>query len=158
MQKKVKTVEGKRAGSEHAVKNAVARVVVAGARGTPTSNYANSGRRYGPDGGKYKLTGAEIQKLVQFVKTWRTKKFCTCRYIKQELKLDCSLRTIARSLNRNGYHWRQVAKKSPLTAKHLQARKLFVDKHLHRSPTWWVQNMHLVLDGVTLTKAPKNFQ
>ena len=30
-----------------------------------------------------------------------------------------------------------------------------MDKHLHHRPGWWVENMHLVFDGVTLTKAPK---
>ena len=30
-----------------------------------------------------------------------------------------------------------------------------MDKHLHHRPAWWVENMHLVFDGVTLTKAPR---
>ena len=43
-----------------------------------------------------------------------------------------------------------------LTAKELAARKLFVDRHLHRTAGWWTHNMNLVLDGVTLTKAPES--
>ena len=142
--------------SEHAVKNAVARVMSAGTKKFPTTKYENCGRRYGPDGGKYKLTKEQTQKLVDFVKKWRAKRFCTCRYMKRELKLDCTIRTIARALNRHGYHWRPVAKKTPLSPKHLALRKVFVNTHLLHSPSWWVQNMHLVFDGVTLTKAPKN--
>lgn len=156
IRKKVKTVEGKAPQSEHAVRNAVERVARTPRRGIPTTNYKNSGRRYGPDGRRCMISEKDVKALVQFVKQWRNKRFCTCRYIKQELKLDCTLRTVARTLNRNGFYWRQVARKSPLSPKHLQMRKDFVRKHLHHSPGWWQENMHLVLDGVTLTKAPKS--
>ena len=114
--------------------------------------------------------------VVDYVRLWRKKLFCTCPHIKRELKLDCSVTTIARTLNRllflfcfclappsfcksfpnrHDYHWRQVSHKSPLSVEHLQKRKEFVEKHLHHRPAWWVGNMHLVFDGVTLTKAPK---
>ena len=156
IQKEVKTMEGKRPQSDHAVRNAVARVDTAGARGMPTTKYKNCGRRYGADGGKYMLTPTQEDEVVKFVKMWRHKKFCTCRTIKRELKLEATPRTIARALNRNGYKWCQVAKKSPLTPKQLKVRKVWVKRHLNKSPTWWVQNMHLIFDGVTLTKAPKN--
>ena len=156
IRRKVKTVEGKTPKSEHAVKNAVKRIMNTKAAGTPTTGYKNCGRRYGPDGGKYKLTEKQRNEVVKFVKAWRNKRFCTCRYIKQELKLDCTLRTIARVLNRAKFYWRPVAKKSPLKPAHLQLRKQFVDKYLHHSSSWWQENMHLVFDGVTLTKAPKN--
>ena len=152
----VKTIEGKHPASDHAVRNAVARLDSNGRRGIATTRYENCGRRYGEDGGKYLLTPKQAKEVVQFVQQWRNKRFCTCKYIKRELKIDATPRTIARTLNRNGYHWRQVAKKSPLTAKHLKQRKLWVDRFLHKSPTWWQQNMHLIYDGVTLTKAPKN--
>ena len=62
--------------------------------------------------------------MVQFVKDWRNKKFCTCKYIKRELKLEATPRTIARALNRNGYRWCQVSRKSLLTAKQLQQTKV----------------------------------
>jgi len=156
IQKEVKTMEGKRPSSDHAVRNAVARVSIAGARGVATNNYENCGRRYGEDGGKYLITPQQEKEVVQFVKAWRNKKFCTCRYIKRELKMEATHRTIARALNRNGYRWCQVARKSPLTAKQLQQRKVWVKRYIRKSSSWWTQNMHLIFDGVTLTKAPKN--
>ena len=156
IQKDVKTMEGKRPQSDHAVRNAVARVDTVGARGIATTKYKNCGRRYGEDGGKYMLTPTQENEVVQFVKMWRNKKFCTCKTIKRELKLEATPRTIARALNRNGYKWCQVAKKSPLTPKQMQVRKVWVKRYMNKSPSWWTQNMHLIFDGVTLTKAPKN--
>ena len=153
IQKEVKTMEGKTPKSDHAVRNAVSRGGIA--RGVVTNNYENCGRRYGEDGGKHMITPQQEKDLVQFVKKWRNKKFCTCKYIKRELKLEATPRTIARALNRNGYKWCQVSRKSPLTAKQLQQRKVWVKRYLHKSPTWWTQNMHLIFDGVTLTKAPQ---
>ena len=48
--------------------------------------------------------------------------------IKRELKLEATPSTIARALNRNGYKWCQVARKSPLTPKQLQVRKVWVTR------------------------------
>ena len=56
---------------------------------------------------------------------------------KRELKLEATPRTIAKALNRNGYHWCQVSKKMPLTPKQLEQRKKWVNRFLHKSPTWW---------------------
>ena len=92
------------------------------------------------------------------MKQWRHKRFCTCPYIKKELKLDCTPRTIARVLNRAKFYWRAVAKKSPLTKKQIESRKAFVLKYGHHPPQWWVENMHLLFDGVTLTKAPQKLE
>ena len=75
--KSVKTIEGKRLETDHAVRNAVARVDAAGARGIATTKYKNCGRRYGEDGGKYMVTPKQEDEVVQFVKMWRNKKFCT---------------------------------------------------------------------------------
>ena len=61
-----------------AVRNIVARVDTAGARGIATTKYENCGRRYGEDGGKYLLTPKRENEVAQFVKMWRNKKFCTC--------------------------------------------------------------------------------
>ena len=158
VQSMVKNIQGKTPGSEHAVKNAVERVSAAGPKGIAVTRYANSGRRYGADGGKYMLTEKQAAQVVEFVKKWRNKRFCTCPYIKRELKLEATPRTIARALNRAKFHWRQVAKKSPLTKAQLGKRKEFVDKNLLHTELWWVQNMHLVFDGVTLTKAPKSLE
>lgn len=156
IQKEVKTMEGKRPKSDKPVRNAVTRVSTAGATGVAMTKYHNCGRRYGEDGGKYLITPRQEKEVVNFVKMWRNKRFCTCRYIKQELKLEATPRTIARALNRNGYHWCQVSKKMPLTPKQLEQRKKWVNRFLHKSPTWWTQNIHLTFDGVTLTKAPKS--
>ena len=124
----VKTIQGKRPKSEHAVMNAVERVSAAGPKGIAVTGYANSGRRYGADGGKYLLTAKQTAQVVDFVKQWRHKRFCTCPYIKRELKLEATPRTIARALNRANFYWRPVAKKSPLTKKQLEARRAFVLK------------------------------
>ena len=93
IQKAVMTMERKRPNSDHAVRNAVARVDTAGARGVATNNYENCGRRYGEDGGKYLLTPRQNKELVKFVQQWRHKRFCTCKYIRRELKLEATPRT-----------------------------------------------------------------
>ena len=97
-------MEGKRPKSDKPVRNAVTRVSTAGAKGIAMTMYHNCGRRYGEDGGKYLITPRQEKEVVNFVKMWRNKRFCTCRYIKRELTLEATLRTIARALNRNGYH------------------------------------------------------
>lgn len=152
----VKNLDGKRPDSDHCVRNAVARVEAAGSKRLPTTRYKNSGRRYGSDGGKYLLTPKQQKSVVAFVKQWRHKRFCTCGYIKREMKLEATPRTIARVLNRHDYHWRQVAKKSPLSKKQLRQRKEWVNKLIDKDEQWWRQNMHLIFDGVTLTKAPQS--
>ena len=40
--------------------------------------------------------------------------------------------------------------------KQLEQRRKWVNRFLHKGPTWWTQNIHLTFDGVTLTKAPKS--
>ena len=75
--------------------------------------------------------------------------------MKAELKLNVSESTIARTLNRAGVYWRPAAKKTPLTNRQLLAKRPFVGKLLDHAPGWWEKQMHLVFDGVTLTKAPK---
>ena len=142
-------MQGKTPQSEHCVKNAVQRVTAAGKKGVAKTNYKNCGR-------KKVLTPDENKKVLDFVKTWRKKVFCTCRHIRGELKLAVSLATIARALNNHGYYWRAVPRKSPLSETQLKKRKEFVETYGDRSPEWWVANMDLVLDGVTLTKAPQS--
>ena len=148
IQSKVKNMEGKRPQSEHCVMNAVQRVQASGRKGVAVTFYKNCGR-------KRKLTPQEEKNVVEYVQKWRRKLFCTCEHIKKELKLDVSRLTVLRTLGRHGYQWRQVPKKSPIKTEHLQMRKEWVDKHLGHRPAWWVENMHLVFDGVTLTKAPR---
>ena len=148
IQKKVRNVQGKPPQSEHCVENAVKRVIAAGKKGVAKTNYKNCGRNKA-------LTPEETRKVVAFVKEWRKKAFCTCRYIRGELKLKVSLATIARTLNNNGYYWRAVPKKSPLSDAQLQKRKAFIDMYGDKSSDWWCDNMDLIFDGVTLTKAPQ---
>lgn len=145
---KVKNIQGKKPKSQHCVKNAVQRVQASGRKGVAMTNYKNCGR-------KRKLTAQEEKMVVEYVQKWRRKLFCTCEHIKKELKLDVSRHTILRTLGRHDFHWREVPRKAFIKPEHLQSRKEFVDKHLHHRPTWWVENMHLVFDGVTLTKAPR---
>ena len=60
-----------------------------------------------------------------------------------------------RTLNKHGLYWRPVARKSPLSAEQLAARKVFVEKYGGHTSQWWLRNVGLVFDGVTLTKAPR---
>ena len=87
-------------GSFKAVRNAEERVRSAGKRGLPETAYATCGR-------KRDLTDVQGRAVVTFVKKWRAKRFCTCLYIAQELKLDVTPRTVANVFNRHGYHWRR---------------------------------------------------
>ena len=113
----------------------------------PETRYKNCGR---------KPALAEEQKaaVIAFVKKWRNKRFCTCRYIVQELGLKAKPRTVARVLNDNGFYWRAVPKIHGLSKENLVEREKFVAKYGDRSAAWWEQNMNLVLDGVTLTMPP----
>ena len=149
IQQQVKNVSGKTPDSDKCVRNAVQRVTAAGKKGVAKTNYKNCGR-------KKALTPEQRQQVVDFVKIWRKKAFCTCRHIRGELKLKVSLSTIARCLNDHGYYWRAVPKKSPLTDDHIKKRKHFVATYGDKSPEWWEDNMDLVFDGVTLTKAPQS--
>lgn len=114
----------------------------------PTSNYAKCGR-------KQILSNAQQQSIVQFVKAWRHKRFCTARYIREELRLKASQRTICRVLNAHGYHWKPVPRIEGFSKLQLSKRKAFVDKYISRPVSWWQAHMSMVLDGVTLTMAPK---
>ena len=134
--------------SIHAVRNAVVGVERGRNSSVVYSNYDKCGR-------KAALTKAQAREVVKFVKRWRHKRFCTCRYIRSELKLKVSNRTVARVLNQHGFHWRPVPKVRGLSKEDLAARKAFVAKYSGRSPAWWMQHMNMVLDGVTLTIPPK---
>ena len=76
-------------------------------------------------------------------------------HIIRELKLKVGKRTVHRVLNRAGFSWRPVPKKSKLTHTDLAKRKEWVDARLHWTGKRWAQEIGLVLDGVTLTRAPK---
>ena len=77
IQSKVKNMEGKRPKSEHCVKNAVQRVQASGKKGFANTSYKNCGC-------KRKLTPGEEKLVVDYVKKWRRKLFCTCLHIKRE--------------------------------------------------------------------------
>ena len=65
-----------------------------------------------------------MQAAADFVKTWRHKRFCTCRYIIQELKLPVKKNTLARILNANGFFWKAVPKTMRLTKQEVDKRKV----------------------------------
>ena len=132
------------------VRNAVARVAEQSHKPVAELGYSRCGRRR-------ELTRKQELVIVAFVKKWRNKRFCTCAYIKRYLKLSVGKRTIARTLGRHGFHWKAVPRKTPLSERDLETRKTFVDKYRDKTASWWEANMNLALDGVTLTKAPKNF-
>ena len=114
----------------------------------PRSNYSNCGRSRA-------LTKQEERAVVEFVKKWRHKRFCTSQYIKREMRLQASTRTLCRVLNEHGYYWKPVPKVQGISKEHLAARAEFVNKYANRTPAWWQEHMHMVLDGVTLTMPPK---
>ena len=114
----------------------------------PQSRYSNCGRHR-------KVSEEQAKAVVQFVRTWRHKRFCTCNYIRQVLKLKVHKRTIANVLNRAGYKWRALPKVRGLSDTELAKRKAFVTAHIGKSAGWWHDHMQLVFDGVTLTMAPK---
>ena len=86
---------------------------------------------------------------------WRSKRFCTATYIIRELKLRVKKKTVHRVLNKAGFSWRPVPRKSKLSPKELEKRKAWVDARLHWTRGKWAKAFGLVLDGVTLTRAPK---
>ena len=114
----------------------------------PVNNYKNCGR-------KEALSDETKREIVEFVKEWRHKVFCTCRYIRQELKVKASISTINRVLNDAGYYWKAVPKRAGLTTEQLEKRQAWVTEYLSRSANWWLEHGNMVLDGVTLTMAPK---
>ena len=132
-----------------AIRNSVALMTRSAPGGVPQTKYSNCGR-------KRALTPKQEQLILAFVRKWRHKVFCTCRYMRLELKLDVQVSTIRRTLNKHGLFWRPVAKKSPLTMEQLAARKTFVNKYGAHSSEWWLRNIGLVFDGVTLSKAPRS--
>lgn len=134
--------------SIHAVRNAVAGVERGCGASVVLTNYNKCGR-------KATLTETQERDVVKFVKRWRHKRFCTCRYIRSELKLKVSNRTVARVLNKRGFHWRPVPKVKGLSKDDLAGRKAFVTRYAGKSAAWWMQHMNMVLDGVTLTMPPK---
>lgn len=134
---------------EKTVRNAVARVVAQSKALIPQLKYKNCGRAK-------TLTPAQESAAAAFVKQWRHKRFCTCRYIIRELKLKVGKRTLARSLNRSGFHWRPVPKKHMHSDRDIETRTAFVDKYGDKSADWWEANTALILDGVTLTVPPSN--
>ena len=145
--KRVVNLRGDQPG-QHAVRNAVERAQSQSSVVVAEGRYANCGR-------KSEISEEQGKEIVAFVKMWRHKRFCTCNYIRRELKLKVSKRTVARLLNSYGLFWRPVPKQFALSEAELEKRKAFVEQYESKSSTWWEQNMNLVLDGVTLTTAPK---
>ena len=81
----VRTVTGEKP-KIHAMRNAVQRVSEQSSANLPgQTSYASCGR-------KPKLTEEQVQAAVDFVKTWRHKRVCTCRYIIQSASLNAAAR------------------------------------------------------------------
>ena len=92
--KRVVNLRGDQPG-QHAVRNAVERVQSQSSAVVAEGRYANCGR-------KSEISEEQGKEIVAFVKMWRHKRFCTCNYIRRELKLKVSTRTVARLLNSYG--------------------------------------------------------
>ena len=92
---------------------------------------------------------------MEFVTKWRTKRFCTCTYIRTALKLKVDRKTVGNVLNRHGFFWRPAPKVRGLSEQELEKRKAFVEQYSDKTAAWWEKNMNVVLDGVTLTLPPK---
>ena len=113
----------------------------------PQNNYGNCGR-------KPALTDSQEKAVVDFVRLWRHKRFCTCGYIQKLLRLKVSKRTIARALNKHGFFWRPVPKKSHLSKTDLEKREEFWTMYGGKTQAWWERNCNLALNCVTLAMAP----
>ena len=96
----------------------------------PRTRYANCGRRP-------KLTDVQQKAVVDFVRQWRNKRFCTCRYIRAALKIQATKRTIANVLNRHGFFWRAIPKVRGLSDEGLKKRQAFVDAYSDERQSWW---------------------
>ena len=114
----------------------------------PQPKYANCGR-------KKALSENQEAEVIAFVQKWRHKVFCTCHYIRNELRLDVCPKTVNNVLNSAGYYWRPVPRIQGLSAEQLAKRKAFVDEHVDYPPSWWERHLNMVLDGVTLTMPPE---
>ena len=118
----VRTINGTHPGQD-AVEDAVARVEAQ----RHTHDFQKTGvakYRYSRCGRAPLLSQAQKQAVVAFVKRWRHKRFCTANYIIRELKLTCKKKTIHRTLNEAGFHWRPVAKKGKLSEAQLAQRRV----------------------------------
>ena len=89
----------------------------------PKTKYANCGR-------KAALTDKEKQDIIAFVKKWRAKYFCTCHYIRNELGLAVTPRTVNNVLNDAGFYWRLVPRIQGLTKEQLEIelRNIFLEE------------------------------
>ena len=99
-------------------------------QGYPTSNYSSCG-------GHKILSDTQTRMIVSFVKTWRHKRFCTCDYIRRELRLPCCAKTVNNVLNEHGHSWKTVPKIQGLSQDQLKAREAFVTRYLGKPDSWW---------------------
>ena len=75
------------------------------------------------------MTEEQTKAAVAFVQKWRHKRFCTCRYIIQELHIPLTKRTLARVLNKQGFFWKKVPRTKRLDRKDLEKRKACVEQY-----------------------------
>ena len=88
------------------------------------------------------------QEVVQFMKRWRHKRFCTCDYIRRCLKLRVDRKTIANVLVWHHFRWQRLPRVRGLSPAELKKREEFCGKYGDKTPAWWQENIQLVLDGV----------
>ena len=93
--------------------------------------------------------------LVCFWSSNRTRFFCTCHYIRNELKLPFTPRTVNNALNKAGYYWRSLPRIQGLSKEQLGKRLVFVNAHIDFPPARWLAHFNMVMDGVPLTMAPE---
>ena len=93
--------------------------------------------------------------LVCFWSSNRTRFFCTCHYIRNELKLPVTPRTVNNVLNKAGYYWRSLPRIQGLSKEQLGKRLVFVNAHIDFPPARWLAHFNMVMDGVPLTMAPE---
>ena len=130
VRKQVRTVNGEMLG-QRSLENAVKRVAKQKV-GCPKLKYENCG--HAPA-----LNPEQQRNVVAFVKKWRVKRFGTSRPIIRELKLNCSVRTVHRTLNAAGFFWSAVPKKTKLTKEQLKQREAFVTAYGGKSAQWWAK-------------------
>ena len=146
VRRQVRTVSGKAPG-QRSMENAVRRVA-ARKQGCPELKYANCGRTS-------ILTAEQKRSVCAFVRKWRAKRFRTSKRIIKELKLKCGVRTARGTLNAACFFWRAVPRKTKLTKEQIQQREAFVKTYVGKSAQWLAHSIGLVMDGITLTCAPK---
>ena len=123
------------------------------ATGRATSKYDRCGR-------KPVLTQALRSWLVRRLRSERKKGLCTSTTLQRDLVrahgVTVEASTIRRALLKEGYQWLRRSKKPKYNAKDRRAREAFADKIADMTLPEMKRAFHLSLDGVILTRPPKD--